>query len=549
MSGNLVESIIKRDGPCLSTELARKLESQGLTPEAARKRISRGTGGVHRLAGLVFPRGVRFFYHESDYNGERYWTALAHAVSVASPAYGPALAALRARGGIVPREHFSIISGSPILQRGQVASNTVLERLEAVKLISTVNVEGVGECVALGAKGFLGRADISRLPARLLTEKILLLAVRDWARRLGMASYDKITLRNDGALPRFGTFNWDLCGPTYLSPMVRYDKARKRQPGFLVCDAVVGEIVDEVAIAAFVRKCRLSAAMRNLPPLMPLMIADRFTREAFRLGKSRGIIMATPYTLFGKDVAIGLATLLRTLSKAAAVAVGKPEVMIELFDRLGQIEGAAGNLRGALFEMLVGHSTHATDGGSIDIGRRVASSDGFKAEIDVLRVKSHESWVYECKGYQPDHMIGGGEVKEWLEKKVPGIYATLRGQEGHASKAIHFEFWTTGGFSAEAVAILDEAAKRTRRYTVGYLAGPGVRSYVAKLQVPGLTKMLDEHYFNHPISRFNRKYDAVASFDAISPSTDLGFDDIDDVALEDLDLETLGDMEGDDEAL
>ncbi|WP_202352174.1 hypothetical protein [Mesorhizobium sp. 113-1-2] len=549
MSGNLVESIVKRDGPCLSTELARKLEAQGLTPEAARKRISRGTGGVHRLAGLVFPKGVRFFYHESDYNGERYWTALAHAVSAASPAYGPVLAALRARGGIIPRQHFSIVSGSPILQRGQVASNTVLERLEAVKLVRILDVEGVGECVALGAKGFLGGADIAGLPARLLTEKILLLAVRDWARRLGMASYDKITLRNDGALPRFGTFNWDLCGPTYLSPMVRYDKARKLQPGFLVCDAVVGEIVDEAAIAAFIRKCRLSAVMRNLPPLMPLLIADRFTREAFRLGKSRGIIMATPYTLFGKDVAIGLATLLQTLSKAAAIAVAKPEVMIELFDRLGQIEGAAGNLRGALFEMLVGHSTHATDGGSIDIGRRFASSDGFKAEIDVLRVKSHESWVYECKGYQPDHMIGAGEVKEWLEKKVPGVYAALRSHDGHASKAIHFEFWTTGSFTAEAVALLDEASKRTRRYTIGYLAGPGVRSYVAKLQVSGLTKMLDEHYFNHPISRFNRKYDATASVDAILASTNLGFDDIAYTALEDLDLEALGDMEDYDEAL
>ena len=523
MTDNLILSFLKRNGPSLSSDVARELQASGLSPEAARKRISRGVAGVNRLAGLVFPKGVRFFYLESDYNGERYWRALAEAAGKASPAYGAALAALGARGGIVPIDQFSIVWGSPVRQSGQISSEIVLKRLEAVKLVRRAELEGLGTCVLLGGNGLIGDVDVDGLRPRLITENILLLAVRDWARKLGMASYDRITVRGvDAELPRYGTFNWDLCGPSYLAPMVRYDKSGKPKPGFLVCDTVSGETIDEGAIAAFIRKCKLSASLRNLPPVLPVLIADRFTREAFRLGKSHGIVMATPYSLFGREVAIGLATLLTTLGKAAAIAVSKPEVISELFDRLGQIEGAAGNLRGALFEMIVAHAVQREGGGSIDIGLRVKSSLGFRAEIDVLRAKATEVRCYECKGYQPDHLVGLDEVKRWIEEKVPGIYQILRAQDRFAAPvAIHFEFWTRGGFTPDAIAFLDAAKAKTKRYGLHYRGGSDVRTFVSGVNAPGLVKTLDEHYFKHPLTRTNAKYDAPAVLDAIEMSLDL----------------------------
>jgi hypothetical protein len=101
------------------------------------------------------------------------------------------------------------------------------------------------------------------------------------------------------------------------------------------------------------------------------------------------------------------------------------------------------------------------------------------------------------------------EVKKWLEDKVPGTYSALRAQYPNAE--IHFQFWTTGNFKSEAVLFLEEAQLRLRRYKVGYKVESQVRSYVATLQSASLTKMLDEHYFNHPISRVNKKYDAPPS--------------------------------------
>lgn len=43
-----------------------------------------------------------------------------------------------------------------------------------------------------------------------------------------------------------------------------------------------------------------------------------------------------------------------TLTNAAAVAAASPEKLEKLFQKLSSIEGPAGNLRGALFELLVG---------------------------------------------------------------------------------------------------------------------------------------------------------------------------------------------------
>ena len=321
-SGINVEQILKSEGPCLSSRLCAELEARGVSAQAARQRVSRANGPVKRLQGLVFPRGVRFLYHESAFNSPRYWEALIRDIGEAGPAYAPAIGALAARGGIVPLAHFDIVSGAPVLQRGQIASATVLERLLTIRLVERCEIPGVGPCVALSANGYFDRVSEGALKARLLTEKILLLAVKDWARKLGVASYDKVTLRpDDGAdAPKVGTFRWDLAGPSYLGPMVRREASGKPRPGFLVCDAVVGSEVDEIAIAAFVRKCQLLSYLRRVAPVLPLLIADRFTREAFRFGRSHGIIMATPGTLFGREVAQGLASLLATLSKAAAVA-------------------------------------------------------------------------------------------------------------------------------------------------------------------------------------------------------------------------------------
>lgn len=528
MTVRTIKAILKSEGPCLSNRVCAILEADGLKPENARKRVSRGEAGVERLNGLSFPSGVRFLYLADQHGTRKYWEALVRDIAVASPAYSAALGAMLARGGVVPEAHFPIICGAPVSQKGQMSAATVLQRLVSADILHSTNIPGIGPCLTLKNVFFLSPVEDSALRARLRTEAILLSAVKEWARRLGAASYDRIETRDDetedGALPKVGTFNWDLAGPSYLRPMVRRTPEGKPKPGFLVADVALGQTVNEAAVAAFVRKCTLLGASGRIGPVLPVLIGDGFSREAFRLGRSEGVMTATPELLFGREVAEGLSALSHTLSKAAAIAVQKPEVIDTLFRSLGKIEGAAINLRGDLFEMIVGHLVVKMDDGSIDIGRKVLDPESAKpVEIDVLRVKEGRSvWAYECKGRSPSNIVTLDEIETWLTVKVPKMHRWVLWQERFQGMDFHAEFWTTGTFSPEALARLEQARDNTVRYTIGWKDGAGVRRYAAGVRTTSVGKMLDEHFFNHPVARAERRFDAPDSTKSFVVPTTLG---------------------------
>jgi hypothetical protein len=60
--------------------------------------------------------------------------------------------------------------------------------MEAARLVRSVSLEGYGNCVAVDGNGAFGYGDVASMKARLATEAILLLAVRDWVRKLAMVS-------------------------------------------------------------------------------------------------------------------------------------------------------------------------------------------------------------------------------------------------------------------------------------------------------------------------------------------------------------------------
>jgi hypothetical protein len=291
-------------------------------------------------------------------------------------------------------------------------------------------------------------------------------------------------------------------------------------------------VVDENAIAAFVRKCQLLGYLRRVPPVLPLLIADRFTREAFQLGRSRGIMMATTGNLFGREVAQGLASLLTTLSKAGAIASGNSAVIGELFDKLSGIEGAASNLRGALFEMIVGHCVQKREDGLIDIGKRlIEPKNGRSADVDVFRVKEQrEVWCYECKGHQPTEIVDLSAVEHWVTDRVPVMHAALKNEGRFQGCKFNYEFWTCGSFSPEAIAFLEKVAAKTRKYALGWKDGPAVRAYAAEVKPSTMLKVLDEHYFKHPLAQIDKKHDGNAALRKIT----LDIEDTSEDDLEDL---------------
>ena len=175
--------------------------------------------------------------------------------------------------------------------------------------------------------------------------------------------------------------------------------------------------------------------------------------------------------------------------------------LIGLLKDLSAIEGAAGNLRGALFEMIVGYLVREVEGNTIDIGEIVHDPESGKAaEIDVRRIKERqECWFYECRARKPVARIGADEISTWIEK-VNRVWRSHRAQERFQGCRFGFEIWTTGLFDDKALALLEEEKAKRKRIEIGWRDGAHVRDYAKRASRKAILDTLDEHYFKHPLS-------------------------------------------------
>jgi hypothetical protein len=80
--------------------------------------------------------------------------------------------------------------------------------------------------------------------------------------RMNMASPNVLQVRGE-KMPRFSTFEFDICGPSYLRPIRRAGNG-KLDPGFLVADIVLGRSLDEDEVRPFIRKVQTLSYLRGV---------------------------------------------------------------------------------------------------------------------------------------------------------------------------------------------------------------------------------------------------------------------------------------------
>lgn len=500
--------VLQSHGPCLSTDLAEMLVSEhGLTPAAARQRISRHQE-IKRLAFLPFPRNARFVYLQKDYGSPWFWEGLSEALIANTISHGGALAALIARDGIMPLKHFEIACGAPRAQKKHLSPAIILERLQRAGLLQVTELPDIGPCVAL-AQQFVPTSDaLANMRARLIVEDILLKAVRTWLKNLSFASYKKIAIRDDAAeQPRVGTFHWDLTGPSYLAPMLDWTTAQKMKPGFIACDVLLGSEIKALHLRPFVNKCKTLRSLKGVGRCLQIFVANRYDKEAFMLAKESGIVPATPETLFGEEVAATLVELTHLLSTVAKTAVD-PLKFDEIFTRLSKIEGAAINLRGALFEFLVAEIVRQTENGTdLRMNEIFREPGGRAAEVDVLVVTRNRSVRFiECKGYKPGGVVPDELVRKWLDERIQIVRKCALTHPDWKSSRLRFEFWTTGILSPAAKKMVDEvqATVSAGKYTVVVHDRDSVAVIGKQTKDLALQKTLAEHFLEHPFETIER---------------------------------------------
>ena len=490
-----IETLLRRRGPMRASLVAKRLRADlKVSAEAARKRISRVKSPIRRFPVQLFPKGESFLYLQDQRTTERFWTSLHTALRAANSVHGYAIDSLLARGGVIPVADFSVISGAPRAMKKQVSSARLLNALTSAGVLKRIMYKGLGDCVAID-RYELGIPDLGGVRARRLAEGVVLDAVREWVRKLGIGSYNAVTIRGDDAERLVGQFRWDLTAPSYLLPL----KRPGGKPGFVTADVFVDQHLDEFQIRHFTRKAQLVKV--TIPsPVLPILIADGFSPKALREGKSTGVMMVTPTNLFGQRVGEALRELVRTLRNAAAVAAKDPAKLAKLVEDLSEIEGAAGNLRGVLFELIAAHLARL-DAVSVDVG--VTARDpttGRSADIDVLKIKSKAACTcIECKGKGPGGEVTLAEVDAWLAR-IPTFRAHLSRQQRFREAQMSFELWTTGKFTPDALARLElEKGQRTKS-PIKWNDGPVVSEIAKGAKEKAIRVALDNHFLKHPLS-------------------------------------------------
>lgn len=494
---NPISKYLELHGPSRSSSITEWLiKNENLTAEAARKRLSRIKPPLRRFPVQLLPKGENFIYQQDQRSEERFWVNFHQAMRSSGSVFGSAIDGLLARKGVIRDKEFSVISGAPAIpMKKQVMSMNIADRLEHAGIAQrTMHTDGdTYISICLSAMYF---PDWGGLKARQLAEDIILDGVREWARKLGMASYHKIAIRGDANRTPIGPFMFDLAGPSYLLPL----KGPNLQPGFLVADVFTDNILDLNQIQYFIRKASMLNSLLKGTGVLAILIADGFTGDALTAGHAAGIVLATPRELFGHRVGMAIQTLLQTLNNAAAYASSAPDRLVKLVNDLSEIEGAAGNLRGILFELLAAYLIRR-DAVSIDMGKHARDPEtGKGADIDILKFthQQAECVAIECKGKVPGGTLSLDEAQDWI-RRLPIFRAYLRSQPHLHEAKLSFELWTSGTFDADALDYLGkEKAKRTK-YPIAWKEGTEILALAHKGKEKAIADALNQHFIKHPL--------------------------------------------------
>ncbi len=378
--------------------------------------------------------------------------------------------------------------------KGQIAADRLLDTLIKAGMVTRGNHLGIGDSVITDIWA-LGAPDRDGFRAKQLAEGIVLDGAREWMRKIGMVSYNAVAIRGDKKKRTVGQFQWDLTAPSYLLPL----KRGEGRPGFVVADVFVDTVLDEFDIRYFIRKAELLKA--SVPVhVLPILIAEGFSNAALRTGKTVGLVMATLTNLFGRRVGGALQSLIQVLKNAAAVAASNPAKLAELMDDLTEIEGAAGNLRGVLFELIVAYLARL-DARSVDMAITARDrSSGKSADIDVLQVRSKAKCIcIECKAKSPGGEVTLDEVEDWFAR-IPTFRDYLRNHDQFREAQHSFELWTTGTFTRDALAKLRDEKHRRTKSTIDWKDGQAVSQIAKNAKEKAIRVALDNHFLRHPLS-------------------------------------------------
>lgn len=485
----LVGEIVGSIGPCSTDMLAQILvKEHSLKPDAARKRIQRARASKEILtANFNLNHNQQFVYLKRHEGTKLLRTNLLSTINRTNSALRFPLSGIKARGGLIPKSLFPIFSGLPSSGR----KPHLKDALEVLLEVGMLQENKPFEAYQLDPLFLNSPLEANKMNSRLSGEQTVIAAFSDWLKLQGLISKEGVNFRHEDSPPQFGFFHWDLKALCSKYPFATGIGGNKNS-GYIVADVILGRRLDLVDTEYFFHKCESIRRNRNMRPFLAWLIADWFEYDVIEKAQKHGVVCTTPRSLFGNQLA-NLLQLLGELFEGKDFALKKTEdIIFQIGDMLSQFDHLAstnGNLRGALFEVMVGHWLSRNFAGTVRYGRLLKAKNDIAYDSEVLLENPGLSLkAYECKNQS---RVSLDDVKHWFSNGVAGIRNHYLTESKDKYPQQEFGIWTTGRLDEDALAWLLKHKNECKKYDVVWYEGKIVRERISSLNEPRITRTYD----------------------------------------------------------
>lgn len=442
---NSISSILSTNGPCISSELIKRIisfSSKPITEITARKQIER-CKEIQKLK-LNFRHNQKFYFLEYQRNSGIFWKNLIKALKINGSSYYKVLSSLRSRDGIVIKCNFPIISGLPEFSTNHLTYSKVLKDLSELDLLEK---KVINETSFITYKNT--NIIYSDFNAKYFLETTLLEFLKSLLQKFCLASYNNIEIRSKtGKLPQFSGFFWDLVGISYISPLFQNNK-----PGFIVADLIYSKKRKRVTIEEveyFVYKFKAAKNHKNSNPFIAFLMANEFTKTAFKYCKDNGILPLSLRNIIHSE--LDLDNILRIFEIVYSQNDFIPlSFMSECLAKPERYAGLLGLLKGRFFELIIAHCLRTNGYPSLRLWKKVdvkRKGEKKELEIDIFSDEQNKPLLFvECKAESCE--ITKQKLKDWFEKEIKPLCDWVK-ENNTYKKKMCFEYWASGKFSEEA---------------------------------------------------------------------------------------------------
>lgn len=470
------EIILKQTGPLMSGELGAILVSQyGLIANTASKTIVRDKK-VHRITGF-YKSGQHFCFLEEHKDNVDFFDLFQESLFNHGKKYWYVLNALKMCGGIISQRYLECYTNYPISPlKSHIPFNVILQRFveQGILLFNE-------DCYLLSPKYEKSFTNYAHYSAIECIKDTILDNFKSLAKNIGLISY-----KTGEFFTEHGKFRFGFKGVSYVSGLMQGNKN-----GFVVADILIGHPIYENDVKFFIDKLETINKFEKSAKLIPFLIVDNLDKNALKLLKNKGIVIGFIDELFGEKYAKTLIELVNILNNAGASLKQSPEKYLDLIKQLKKYnEGLANNIKGTLFEFVVGH-IHSTKCQSLDLGREIIDENG-KHETDVVSVYADKIVISECKATKAQIDIDIIDI--WIQDKIPAFYNWIKSIEPYREKDIVFEYWSISGFTEDALERLNHIKDTSKRFKVEYFNGNDVKERAIQMKNKKLKEVVNDFF-------------------------------------------------------